>query len=510
MAGSDSRANSPQQILQYNVIIRNYAGDTTDLTSMVTQFNIYESIFKRTTSADIVVSDAVGFTNRLPIVGDEHLIITYRSARLKKTITRSFKVYKVGTRKEGAQRQENYIIHAISEYAIFNEMRSIDKSFASQKTSEAIKNAFANGFRGDVGGVDGSSILGTKNLYGLKKDDIVESESVTSFIPPGLSPFECINYLKNECRHPEPNNNSDYIFFEDVDGFHFTTMKELKDQKTAEGMRFLLGDQSHVTRDQEFDVGNIIVSLSAKKTVDRLQDLGTGMFRNRVAVVDPLTKKYDSRTFIYFNEFGTLNRIHEFPARTIARNSQYRFIQSSTHTRFMAGELNTTALNTSVAPAFTPRPGEFQGGVKHGDVDNYMDHPYIKNVDKQVLINKDPHTSNPQKGQIKLGKKISERAILDNTVLEMVIPGNSDIRPGDMVEVYVPQTTSTKEMQNKFNLFYGRSDSGKFAPRFLATSIRQTYNNSDQNFLTAVELMKDTYAQEIEDIYQRQKESFNN
>ena len=213
MAGSDSRANSPQQILQYNVIIRNYAGDTTDLTSMVTQFNIYESIFKRTTSADIVVSDAVGFTNRLPIVGDEHLIITYRSARLKKTITRSFKVYKVGTRKEGAQRQENYIIHAISEYAIFNEMRSIDKSFASQKTSEAIKNAFANGFRGDVGGVDGSSILGTKNLYGLKKDDIVESESVTSFIPPGLSPFECINYLKNECRHPEPNNNSDYIFF---------------------------------------------------------------------------------------------------------------------------------------------------------------------------------------------------------------------------------------------------------------------------------------------------------
>lgn len=506
MPASSNKQNSPQQIAQYKVFIRNFSGDLTEITEMVSQMNIYESIFKRTTSAEIVVADAVGFTNRLPIVGDEHLIITYRSARLEKVISRSFKIYKVGERKEGAQRQENYIINAISEYAIFNEMRNIDRSFAGQKTSDAVQQAFQAFLA--TGGADGASILGIKSLYGLRKEAIVESESVTSFIPPGLSPFECINYLRNECRHPDTDNNSDYIFYEDYDGFHFTTMKELKDSETAEGMRFLLGDQGHVDKDSDFDVGQIIINLSAKKTVDRIQDLGTGMFRNRTVVVDPLTKKYDSRTFIYFNEYGYLNKIHEFGARTIARNSQYRFIDASTHTRFMAAELNTTSLNTLTPPAFSPRPGERSNGILHGDVDNYMDHPYIKNVDKQVLIDKDPHTSNPQKGQIKLGKKIAERAILDNTVLEMVIPGNSDIRPGDMCEIYVPQTTSTQDMKNKFNLFYGRTDSGKFAPRFLATSIRQTYDNEKQNYFTSVELMKDVYAQEIEDVYNKVRESF--
>ena len=505
MSASSNKQNSPQQIAQYKVFIRNFAGDLTEITEMVSQMNIYESIFKRTTSAEIVVADAVGFTNRLPIVGDEHLIITYRSARLEKVISRSFKIYKVGERKEGAQRQENYIINAISEYAIFNEMRNIDRSFAGQKTSDAVQQAFQAFLA--TGGADGASILGIKSLYGLRKDPIKESESVTSFIPPGLSPFECINYLRNECRHVESDNNSDYLFFEDYDGFHFTTMKELKDSETAEGMRFLLGDQGHVDKDSDFDVGQIIINLSAKKTVDRIQDLGTGMFRNRTVVVDPLTKKYDSRTFDYYREFGFLNKIHEFGARTVSEESQYRFIEASTHTRFMAGELNTTSLNRTLGPHFTPGPKYVDGNLS-GDVDNYMNHPYIKNVDKQILIDKDPHTSNPQKSHLKLGKKIAERATVDNTILEMVIPGNSDIRPGDMCEIYVPQTTSTQDMKNKFNLFYGRTDSGKFAPRFLATSIRQTYDNEKQNYFTSVELMKDVYAQKVEKVYEQVRESF--
>ena len=107
--------------------------------------NIYENLFSFTTSCDIIIADAVGFTQRVPLVGDEHLIITYRSTTSDIIITRSFKIYKVGERLEGAQRQENYIIHGISEYAIFNEMRSIDRSFRGKKTSEAIEDAFANG-----------------------------------------------------------------------------------------------------------------------------------------------------------------------------------------------------------------------------------------------------------------------------------------------------------------------------------------------------------------------------
>ena len=182
MAEPESTKN-PQQIIDYQVFFRNFSGEITPITPLVSAMNIYESIFTLTTSCDIVIADAVGFTQRVPLVGDEHLIISYRSNTSDIIISRSFKLYKIGKRVEGAQRQENYIIHGISEYSIFNEMRSIDKSFSGRKTSDAVQDAFANGFRA-TGGADGASILGAKILYGLNKDGIVESESTTSFIPP--------------------------------------------------------------------------------------------------------------------------------------------------------------------------------------------------------------------------------------------------------------------------------------------------------------------------------------
>tara|TARA_E500000318_G_scaffold58375_1_gene54051 strand:+ start:1720 stop:3246 length:1527 start_codon:yes stop_codon:yes gene_type:complete len=504
MAEPESTKN-PQQIIDYKVYLRNYFGELTEVTPVVSAMNIYESIFSLTNSCDIIIADAVGFTQRLPLIGDEHIIITYRSNTSDKIISRSFKVYKIGKRVEGAQRQENYILHGISEYAIFNEFRNIDKSFRGRKTSDAIQDAFYNGFRAS-GGADGDFILGVKSLHGLNKDNIVKSESTTSFIPPGITPFECIKYLMDECRHPKGDNNSDYVFFEDYDGFHFTTMKELKDQDTSQ--KFLLGDQAFVKDEAEFEESQIIMSLKAKKSFDRLQDLGTGLFRNRVAVVDPLTKKYDSRTFIYYSEFGLLNKIHEFGGRIITAQSHYRLDKaddSSTHTRFFAAELNTTSLNTGEDVGFSPR-AERQNGILTGDVSNYMDHPYINEVNKQTLISKDPLVSNPQIKQRKLGRRIAERATMDAVILEALIPGNSVIKPGDMVEIYVPQTTSTESNKFNFNLFYGQSEEDKrFTPRFLVTSVRQNYDNETQNYQTGLELMKDSYAQRPEKVYTKSK-----
>ena len=78
MAEPESKKN-PQQILDYKVYLRNYFGELTEVTPVVSAMNIYENLFSMTNSCDIIISDAVGFTQRLPLIGDEHIIITYRS-----------------------------------------------------------------------------------------------------------------------------------------------------------------------------------------------------------------------------------------------------------------------------------------------------------------------------------------------------------------------------------------------------------------------------------------------
>ena len=88
---SDAQTTNPQQITNYQVLLRNFSGEFTNITTMVSQMNIYENLFTFTNTCDLVVGDAVGFVERVPLVGDEHIVISYKSARLDKVIIRSSK-----------------------------------------------------------------------------------------------------------------------------------------------------------------------------------------------------------------------------------------------------------------------------------------------------------------------------------------------------------------------------------------------------------------------------------
>ena len=47
-----------------------------------------------------------------------------------------------------------------------------------------------------------------------------------------MTPFESIKYLKEEAEHSaSPTNLSDVVFYQDYEGFHLTTLTELKSQK---------------------------------------------------------------------------------------------------------------------------------------------------------------------------------------------------------------------------------------------------------------------------------------
>ena len=79
-------------------------------------------------------------------------------------------------------------------------------------------------------------------------------------------------------------------------------------------------------------------------------------------------------------------------------------------------------------------------------------------------------------------------AQLTNIVLEITIAGNTDIEIGNMIEIYIPQTTEYKEFKNKSNLLYGS--------KFLVTAIRHIFNREQNNFGTVLSIVKDSYAKD--------------
>ena len=67
----------------YQFVITNFEEKVIDITTLVQSFNIYEDLFKNVTSCDIIIADAMGLIDGLPIVGDEYITLSYRSAGFK-------------------------------------------------------------------------------------------------------------------------------------------------------------------------------------------------------------------------------------------------------------------------------------------------------------------------------------------------------------------------------------------------------------------------------------------
>ena len=500
MASEKKLPNKPDQL---KIVLFNFKGDDKEITPIVSQLSIHEDLFTPFSSCSFIITDALGLTERFPIIGDERIRIEYKTFGEKfKLRTRTYKLYKTGKRVESSQRQYNYIVHGIEEFAIRQEMLSVNKSFVGQKVTKAIQSIYDNASLGN----QNTRPAVIPKLYGKGTDNIKDSKNETTYVGTGNTPMEAIQHLKQEAIHIEsPSNNSDYVFFQNVDGFHFTTIGELKkyDEEYQDGEEnkneFLLGDQAFAldTPDTRFTPQNIILNAVVKKTVDTIQNLGTGLYHNRVAVVDPLTKRYDYRNFTYFAEFKTLELLggvkggrgqKDGGKRIISKESPFRYAESSTHTRYMVGELTTNRLNPS-----SPTK-QFTGGI------NYKDSPYIKEA---VDIDRDPKIKFPNERHKVLNKKIAERAALDTMILDLLIPANSDLKVGDIIYVFAPQATGSTTSQSSFNIFYGNESS-----RFLITNLEHKYVAGTANFTTRVEVMKDSFEFSPETIREKVESEF--
>ena len=120
----------PNKIDQLQVSIINYEGESVNVTGLCEKVEIFEGIFQTFSTITLLITDALGLIERFPILGDEMIVVTYKTPGERyKLRTRTYKLYKTGERVEAAQRQVNFTVHGIDEYALFQEMQNVDKSF---------------------------------------------------------------------------------------------------------------------------------------------------------------------------------------------------------------------------------------------------------------------------------------------------------------------------------------------------------------------------------------------
>ena len=91
------------------VLLVNHEGEKTDIKKMITEFNIYESIYKNAVTGTIVISDAQNMIVKMPIQGTERLefkLSTPGTKKLTHTVDATeetghpFYIYKLTNKKQ--------------------------------------------------------------------------------------------------------------------------------------------------------------------------------------------------------------------------------------------------------------------------------------------------------------------------------------------------------------------------------------------------------------------------
>jgi len=126
----------------------------------------------------------------------------------------------------------------------------------------------------------------------------------------------------------------------------------------------------------------------------------------------------------------------------------------------------------------------------------------IKNedADKRVesLVSNDSRIANPRNKHLKLNREVGSLASLDNIILDVVLPGNSDLTAGQIIEVYIPDSNNK---DSKYINFFNQE-----SPRFLVTDVRHTYLRGQTSFITTATIVKDSYGISIEKQFELERE----
>ena len=508
-----------------------------DITDVVPHFNIYESLFDMYATCDLIVADANHMLSRLPIVGEEYVVFRYRTAGLNEQREeyelkiRSFKIYKLSERVEDNEATNRYKLHGIDDHFFVNEGHNVNQSFVGQNCISAAESVFKTYFVDpvefrpfDKSGAKGPDTP-AKNLVDNQRQisdkkyetaEIYQSQNNSNLIAPGLTPVETITYLKNEALSKDQNDTSNYMFYQNHQGFHLKTLSQLKDQDFL--YTYYLKDVG-VSDTGEIEEGNIdntnlslrnsIISFSFRKTFDTMNNLELGLYGNRIVAIDLLTKKYDEQIFSYNTEWPNLTPLESGPSAaklmSDAEQNMYRKI-GSTQTRYIATDLlsssiptgNITQFSGNEHPSYKQTPYFYP--IDKKDPDEMLDklNGTLKNEDAKyrmvAFVRDDPKLKNPKLRHLKIGREVGSLATLDSIVLDMTVPGNSELKAGDIIHVFIPDSHQTDKRY--LNVL------GQTEPRMLVVDVRQSYLLSSGSFVTMITCIKDSLNISIEKIAQ--------
>ena len=255
--------------------------------------------------------------------------------------------------------------------------------------------------------------------------------------------------------------DSKILFYQNHEGFHLKSIDAMI--ATEEVDSFYDADVLALdpTLEEEIKRWQILMDVKNVRNFDLVQGFKMGLYGSQVKCIDTLLKKYELQTYPYDEE---------------------TFLRHNTLGDFMLiGDSSTTFNNLST------RPHEEFISTQLGS--NYHEQEYLKD---RVVVNgyvTDMRSRYPRIKQDYYGWALQQLAAMQSIVYTIVVPGDHSKKPGDIIEMYIPGASGYEEQKTKYNRLLGNDK-----PKFLVTAAAHQYQYGSDQYITKLEVVKDSYA----------------
>jgi hypothetical protein len=294
---------------QYNltdvvlVSYRSLRGDNTaekiGIDTMVVDLNIFESIYNKTLSGNLVIGDAQNIIGKLPLTGNERLEFKLFTPSVPYGYDFSEKsgnpmyIYKITARTGLKPKVQGYVIHFCSKEMIENELK-------------VVSNAPLGTYSDMV-----ADITKNPSFLGSKKNLFLESSiGLHKHVFNRLRPFDSIDQI-SQLTTSLKYNNAGYYFYETSRGFNYRSLESMLavEANTARPSiaRFRPKPANVSDAKGEKDIKNemqVVMDYKILDQFDTLKNLRNGVYASKLITHNQLNKTYQETDFNYELEYG--------------------------------------------------------------------------------------------------------------------------------------------------------------------------------------------------------------
>jgi hypothetical protein len=457
------------------VFLYSYLGNPIEISDLVQELQIYESLYSHCITGRITFTDAEGLMVRTPIIGKEHLEFKLRTpygynneyGGEYDAVQHMFAVCNVSTKQPAGDQAQLVTLEFMSPEGLRDSRLRVSRAFN--------------------GTYDGAVDAMVKEPWGLnsKKPLFIEPCSFNQkYVVPNIHPLSAIKRICSRAISSKTFSPG-YFFWETSAGFNF---------RSLDSMFMNYNNRAGVDTQWEFNVESAyktapehlkahpmqllqrVYKVGFENNFDQLINARLGAFSSKLIAHDSFYKTFQEQEFNY----GVMETYQSMPHLEFYGGGRHHDIASSIVPNVPA-DLHEDGYGGKNRPRFAT---DYTSGATLLESDTTNIHEDMEEASY--------HT------QLHSQKRRHILHLLESIKITLEVPGNTHLNAGQVVAVTIPAYTT--ELHEK----EGKKIPDKFlSGRWLITDIKHTVIPKDQSHRTLLTLSKETFGYPLNTTFKR-------